>query len=195
MKRTITILAMAGLVLAACDKKETPKAAAPPPPAQATQPIKPAFATSDSFQVGIGKVYSGYLQIEGALAHDDFAKAKEAFDGMHMVLHTLPMLGLDTAAKAEWDSLDGRLMKVLHPMASSPDIAVMRDHLADFTPLMLEAIENFGIQGGDPVYRFHCPMARNNAGADWLQRDKTKENPFYGKAMSQCGSLVQSVKI
>ena len=145
--------------------------------------------------MGIGKVYAGYLQIESSLAHDDFAKAKEAFEGMHVVLHTLPMDGLDTIAKAHWDSLDGDLMKVLHPMASSKDIAEMREHLADFTPLMLQAIEKFGTQGGDPVYLFHCPMARNNAGADWLQRDKTLENPFYGKSMPQCGSLLESVKL
>jgi Cu(I)/Ag(I) efflux system membrane fusion protein len=59
---------------------------------------------------------------------------------------------------------------------------------------MLEAIEKFGMEGQGPVYRFHCPMARNNQGADWLQRDKALENPYYGKTMRHCGSLVDSVK-
>lgn len=195
MKKSITILAAAGLFLAACNKKETPQSAAAAPTKQVAQEVHPEYVTPDSFQIGIGKVYAGYLQIESSLAHDDFAKAKEAFEGMHLVLHTLPMDGLDTTAKAHWDSLDGRLMQVLHPMSTSKDIAEMRNHLADFTPLMLEAIEKFGTQGGDAVYLFHCPMARNNEGADWLQRDRTMENPFYGKSMLQCGSLVESVKL
>jgi Cu(I)/Ag(I) efflux system membrane fusion protein len=113
---------------------------------------------------------------------------------MHALLHTLPVDGLDSAAKAQWTRLDERLMEVLHPMAASKDIGEMRNHLADFTPLMLEAIEKFGILGDKGVYHFHCPMARNNAGADWLQGDPKMENPFYGKSMLNCGSLVETIK-
>ncbi|MEO7424164.1 MAG: DUF3347 domain-containing protein [Fibrobacteria bacterium] len=195
MKYTLSILAAAGLLVGACDKKQD-SADAKASAQKAEAPVfKPEYASPDSFQVGLGKVYQGYLKIEGALAHDDFQGAKDAFQGMHAVLHMLPTEGMDTAASTNWDSLDTRFMRVLHPMAASETIAIMRDHLADFTPLMLEAIKKFGVQAAGPVYLFHCPMARNNQGADWLQGGRILENPFYGKSMLQCGSLVESVKI
>jgi Cu(I)/Ag(I) efflux system membrane fusion protein len=201
MKSILTALALAAAVLSACNKKESEKPPAAETPKVAEEPKadsvandKPDYAVPDSFKVALGKVYAGYLQIEGALAHDDFAKAKSEFGSMHAVLHTLPVNGLDSTAKAQWTSLDERLMEVLHPMAASKDIGEMRNHLADFTPLMLEAIEKFGILGDKGVYHFHCPMARNNAGADWLQGDPEMENPFYGKSMSGCGSLVETIK-
>jgi Cu(I)/Ag(I) efflux system membrane fusion protein len=195
MKYTVSILTAAGLLAGACNKKqESPDAKASAPQAEAPA-FKPEYAAPDSFQVGLGKVYQGYLKIEVALAHDDLQGAKDAFQGMHAVLHTLPTEGMDTVAVTHWDSLDTRFMRVLHPMAASETIAIMRDHLADFTPLMLEAIKKFGVQAAGPVYLFHCPMARNNAGADWLQGGKTLENPFYGKSMLQCGNLVETVKL
>jgi Cu(I)/Ag(I) efflux system membrane fusion protein len=201
MKTILATLTLTGILLMACNKKEQAKptvAEAPKltelPKADSVASDKPEFTVPDSFKVGLGRVYDGYLAIESALANDDFKKAKDAFGPMHGVLHTLPTQNLDTAAAVAWDSLDARLMKVLHPMAASQDIATMRNHLADFTPLMLEAIEKFGIVGDKGVYLFHCPMARNNEGADWLQWNPKMENPFYGKSMSGCGSLVETIK-
>jgi Cu(I)/Ag(I) efflux system membrane fusion protein len=86
-------------------------------------------------------------------------------------------------------------MKVLHPMASSPDIAGMREHFADFSPLVLDALEKFGALTAAKAYLFHCPMARNNKGADWLQPDTLLLNPYYGKAMARCGSYVREVRL
>lgn len=195
MEKSILVAAIIGALLSACDKKKEPKTVVPEPPKAEVSVAKPEFAATDSFKVGIGNVYEGYLRIEAALAQDDFQGAKSAFESMHLVLHTLPKEGMDSSALGYWDSLDTRLMKVLHPMASSNDIATMRDHLADFTPLMLDAIEKFGVMDSDPVFLFHCPMAKNNRGADWLQKDSSLRNPFLGKAMPQCGAIVKEVKI
>jgi Cu(I)/Ag(I) efflux system membrane fusion protein len=147
----------------------------------------------DSFQAGIGKVYDGYLRIESALAHDDFTGAKEAFQTMHAVLHVIPKDRLDSVQKADWDSLDVSFMEVLHPMAASQDIAEMRNHLADFTPLVVTALEKFGAHTSNHAYLFHCPMARKNAGADWLQPDTSRLNPYFGRSMPKCGSYVKEI--
>lgn len=36
-------------------------------------------------------------------------------------------------------------------------------------------------------------MAHNNNGAFWLSIQKEIENPYYGAAMSTCGSVIQSM--
>jgi Cu(I)/Ag(I) efflux system membrane fusion protein len=198
MKRNLIYPLATLAALVACDKKvgqpATPRAkthaeAAP----QSQAPAKPASPVPDSFQAGIGKVYDGYLGIESALAHDDFKGAKDAFQSMHAVLHVLPKDRLDSAQKADWDGLEASFMEVLHPMAASKDIAEMRNHLADFTPLVVTALEKFGARTSNHAYLFHCPMARNNAGADWLQPDTSRLNPYFGKSMPKCGSYVKEI--
>lgn len=188
------------LLAVACDKKsEQPKAAGNS--GNASTPIKmvekqqPPFVASDSFKVGLGNVYNGYLKVESALAKDDFILAKEEFQSMHGILHMLQSDGLDTLGKVYWDSLDGAFMQVLHPMAASENISVMRDHLIDFTPLVVNAIEKFGAITSEKVFVFHCPMARNNKGADWMQSDTTKLNPYFGKAMPNCGEYRRELRL
>lgn len=180
--------------LAGCKEKADTSKSVPSPAKNESVSATHTFSAPDSFKAGLGKVYGGYIQVQEALAADDFQKAKQAFSSMHGILHMIPEDNLDSTAKAEWDSSSVSFMRVLHPMAASKDIAEMRDHLKDFTPLLSTAIEKLGIGGTVPVYLYHCPMAFGGNGADWLQKVKIKANPYQGKAMPDCGDLVREIK-
>ena len=45
----------------------------------------------------------------------------------------------------------------------------------------------------EPIHRFHCPMAFNNRGANWLQTSNETENPYFGAAMYRCGTLEEAL--
>ncbi len=156
--------------------------------------IQNTFATPDSFKAGIGKIYEGYLNVQTDLANDDFKTAIDAFSSMHGLIHMLPEEGLDSLTKTAWDSLSSQFMVVLHPMATSKDIAEMRFHLKGFSPLLAKAIDQFGMQTTSPAYLFNCPMADSGKGGLWLQKDKVKANPYFGKAMLDCGDFVREVQ-
>ena len=112
---------------------------------------------------------------------------------MHGTLHIIQTDGLDSSGKAYWAALDASFMEVLHPMAASKTISEMRNHLIDFSPLILDALENFGAASKNRAYLFHCPMARDNQGADWLQGDSSLLNPYFGKDMPKCGRFVKEI--
>lgn len=199
MRATPFLFAGCLLALIACKEKASPETGAvgkPETAAEKTPPagLAPELAVPDTFQAALGKVYEGYTLIQTALAQDDLAQAKAAFSSMHAVLHMMPKDGMDAAAMARWDSTDARIMAVLHPMASAESIDSVRAHFMDFSAIMVEAIQTFGLGGDAPVYQFHCPMADNNQGADWLQKDKQLQNPYFGKAMPACGNLVKTIK-
>lgn len=139
-------------------------------------------------------MFEGYTRIQAALAEDDLEKAKVAFSSMHAVLHMMPKEGLDSSTKADWDSTDAQIMAVLPPMASAGTLEAVRIHFMDFSQILAEAIEKFGIVGESPIYQFHCPMAKDNKGADWLQKDSGLANPYFGKSMLTCGELVRKLK-
>lgn len=191
MKIIHTLVAATVILVAACKKDVKPKAKAAPPEAKKDLDLSPAFAAPDAFKSALVKVFAGYTSIQSALAQDDLAAAKEAFSSMHAVLHMMPKEGLDSAANAYWDSTDVRIMAILHPMASADSLGTARVHFMDFSLVLSDAIEKFGVAGAGPVYRFHCPMARGNKGADWLQKDSLPANPYYGKSMLKCGELVR----
>ena len=46
----------------------------------------------------------------------------------------------------------------------------------------------------EPIRRFHCPMAFDNRGADWLQNTPETANPYFGKAMPRCGEQVEVIQ-
>lgn len=195
MKISLSMLSCLGILFAGCNQKAGKEKEAAPSPPEASAAPSPRFAAPDTFKAGLGKVYEGYGKIESALAHDDFPKAMEAFQSMHGILHMLQTEGLDSAGKAHWKALDSSLMAVLHPMAAAKDIGEMRNHFIGFSPLMLDALESFGAKSAARAFLFHCPMARNNQGADWLQSDSVLLNPYYGKQMPGCGNLIREVPL
>ena len=47
--------------------------------------------------------------------------------------------------------------------------------------------------GGGKIYKMHCPMAFDNAGADWLSNQNLIRNPYFGDEMLECGSVDDSL--
>ena len=45
-----------------------------------------------------------------------------------------------------------------------------------------------------PTYYQFCPMANNGKGANWLSKENTVKNPYYGSMMLNCGKVVETIK-
>lgn len=183
MKNIFALITGSVLMLSACQENTS----------RETQP-KPIYTAPDTFKAALGKVFEGYAKIQVALAQDDLAMAKEAFSSMHATLHMMPKEGLDGPTNAYWDSADTRIMEVLHPMASAETLEATRAYFMDFSLILIEVVEKIGIAGNTSVYLFHCQMAENNKGADWLQKESDLANPYLGRAMPTCGELVRKLK-
>jgi len=48
-------------------------------------------------------------------------------------------------------------------------------------------------QVADTFYVMHCPMAFDDAGADWIQTTDKVANPFYAKQMKNCGEVKRAI--
>lgn len=185
-----SLLAGAALAVLACNEKPAPRNQSEIPVAKAGLAAKPAISVSDSFKTALGNVFAGYDKIRTSLAQDDLAGAKAAFSSMHAILHMMPKEGLDSSGTAYWEKTDPKIMDVLHPMATAATLEETRGYFMEFTSILSEAIDTLGISGTVPILRFHCPMAKEGKGADWLQKDSVPANPYFGKAMSTCGSKI-----
>ncbi len=137
-------------------------------------------------------LYTAYLAAARALAADDPAAARDAFADLDAARSDIDADAFSDAAAL---LLDAQLEALAEPLASAEaaeDLADRRLVLRDLTGPILRLLEAFGHAGERSIARAHCPMAFDNAGADWLQTGDQVANPYYGASMLRCGSLEES---
>jgi Cu(I)/Ag(I) efflux system membrane fusion protein len=148
----------------------------------------PEFTAPDAFRAGLGTLAGSVMSFTSALAADDPVAAREAANRIGADFAAIPGAGLDEAARERWSQIEGRLRAPIQALEGQDGLAGPRELLPDLTAATVEAIRSFGIEIEGAVRRFHCPMAFDNAGADWLQSGESTANPYFGASMFRCGA-------
>ncbi|MBK1878130.1 efflux RND transporter periplasmic adaptor subunit [Pelagicoccus mobilis] len=126
----------------------------------------------EAFSEGLG----AYLDLQEALAGDDFESAARAVESLHVAL------GHDSA-----------LSETIHGLMEAKDIAAMRrPYFDDLSKAFIATAEGGVDFEGTELARMRCPMVYpNNGAADWLQRDGALRNPYFGAMMLTCGEKLK----
>jgi len=96
---------------------------------------------------------------------------------------------LEPEAAARWSELHPALRASVAEALAAEDIEARRLRLPELTAAIVGVLEQFGYEHeAGPAQVFHCPMALEGAGADWLQVTDETANPYYGESMLRCGS-------
>lgn len=117
-----------------------------------------------------------YLDLQDALASDDFRAASAAVEALHTALgHGGPLAG------------------TLHSLLEADGVdAMRRPHFDDLSKAFIASAEAGAVADGLRLSRMRCPMVYPNAGAaDWLQREGGLRNPYFGAMMLTCGEKVK----
>jgi membrane fusion protein, copper/silver efflux system len=92
-----------------------------------------------------------------------------------------------------WLRQRGQLTTPLAAMQrAGGDLEAIRTQLQPLS----DALETAASRYGSPVtlHRAQCPMAFDDQGGTWLQRDpSTVANPYFGDAMLTCGTVEHEV--
>jgi Cu(I)/Ag(I) efflux system membrane fusion protein len=151
------------------------------------------FKVPRAFADQMARVYDSYLKIHHGLSRDSLEEAREAAETLEGRLREVDMTLLGGAAHDAWMDYLGGLRNHAGMVRSAGDIAAARTAFAPLSETMYGAVKRFGVDGGMPAYRFHCSMAFDNLGADWLQSTKEVENPYWGATMFRCGEMTETV--
>lgn len=156
-------------------------AAAPPEPVEAPAALREA----------VGAVFDAYTAVQQQLSRDQGAEAGRSAGEM---LSALKDAGgkVPPGLRNAWQSAAEPLNAAAKSLADAGDIESARKAFEPLSGSLYRLIKQFGLSGRS-VYRYHCPMAFNNKGADWLQDKQGVENPYFGSAMFRCGSEVETV--
>jgi len=153
------------------------------------------FTAPVAFRAQLDAVLTAYLAAQAALAADDDGQAAVAAATLAAVLGTVDMMLLAGAAHDAWMTDRADLDRAAGKFASAADIAGRRAVLQVLTERLWTALARFGVAGEGTVRKFHCPMANDSQGADWLQSATAAANPYFGAAMLRCGSQTDSLTV
>lgn len=138
-----------------------------------------------AFKLGLGKVFEAYLPLQAALAADDAGAARKAVGAMKAALAKVEAKDLEDAVL--WTDSREILIGSLGSMEKAADIEGLRVPFQEASNSLIALLRRYGYEASGKARVFHCSMAKEGRGADWIQGDKETRNPYYGAAMSTCG--------
>jgi len=172
-----------------------PKPITPPPQPKPMDDIVPVrgddnpstSAIPTAFVNQLDGLFTSYLSIHKALAKDSLKDAKEGLKAFTTALDKVDMGLLTGDLHMAWMKDLEDMRKSSGNMTKAEGIEQFRAQFASLSESLTQVARRFGIKGPKPLIRYHCPMAFNNRGADWLQKGEQIENPYFGQLMPRCG--------
>lgn len=142
----------------------------------------------------IKEIIGNYLQIKNALTNDNATAAANSGKMMNDNITKLDKSLLTATQKKLFDSIEESLKEDAEHIGKNGDkIIHQREHFATMSEAVYLLVKAFG--AGKPIYQDHCPMYNENkGGAIWLSEIKAVNNPYFGAAMSTCGSVEEIIK-
>lgn len=133
------------------------------------------------------QVLEKYHELKAALVDTDPEKAQELaknFAELTKAIH-------EKAASDEKAQFALAIQKDVEQLAKSDNIETQRELFVPLTDNVYKMTKAF--PADTEVYYAYCPMAFNDKGAYWLEKEKTILNPYYGSKMLKCGSIKETI--
>jgi len=157
----------------------------PPSPADTEAPGR-TFEAPHAFIGQLSVVVDAYLELQDALASDDFAGAGSAAAAVKEALAGTDMKLLKGPAHMAWMDSLGTAVEAVDRIAKAGDIEAARKDFFPLSRAVIHMVRSFGSTGDRVLYLKYCPMAFGNTGASWLQSDEGTRNPYFGASMLTC---------
>ncbi len=136
-------------------------------------------------------VFDNYFLLKDALVKTDAGAASSNAAQLAKAIKAVEMTKLSAGEHTVWMNIMKDLTAHAEKLATVKDISKQREGFVLLSKSMYELAK---VSKQDaPVYYQHCPMYNNGKGANWLSKENSIKNPFYGAQMMTCGSTVETI--
>ncbi len=108
------------------------------------------------------------------------------------VINSIDTKLLPADVQEKWGEFFSNFQVALAETDQAKNLETFRQCFAVVSEAVALAVKTFGIYPSHVVYLIHCPMAFENRGANWLQKEKEVRNPYFGQAMPACGEITET---
>jgi Cu(I)/Ag(I) efflux system membrane fusion protein len=165
---------------------------APAPAAETTQ-VQEIAGIPEEFRAQLDDVLALYFEVTTALSRDNLDEAKAAAAKLPEAALAVEHSLLPAAGHSPWGAAQKGLKSASDAIVAAADIERARQAFHDLSMRMIATVRAFGASNRTHVLVYHCPMAMDGEGADWLQSTVGTENPYYGSMMFKCGSQTETL--
>lgn len=161
--------------------------------AEATAAPATALKVSKPAREAVQQLFALYFPLKDALVNGKLAEAQKQAAGLKKAFDNTSMSLFSGPAHEHWMAHSGPASEVLNKLAAAKNLEGAREAFKPFSTHMVALAKAFG-PFEKAIYVQHCPMADNNAGADWLSLDEQIRNPYFGDKMLKCGSVTDTIR-
>ena len=137
-------------------------------------------------------VFDNYFGLKDALVKTDGATASAKATALLTALNAVDMGKLKTEEHEVWMKVEKNLKTDAQHIKENKDTEHQREHFMTLSKSMYELVKSAKL--AETVYYQFCPMANDGKGANWLSKENTIKNPYYGSQMLSCGKTVETIK-
>ncbi|HLO45950.1 MAG TPA: DUF3347 domain-containing protein [Leadbetterella sp.] len=134
----------------------------------------------------------GYFLLKDALVKTDGTQAASKAIALLSAMSAIKMEKLSPEEHQVWMKIQKSLTTNVKNISETKDPSKQRSYFIsvskDFYQLIKVSKPTY------PVYYQYCPMANNGKGANWLSKEQSVKNPYYGSMMLTCGNTVETIK-
>ncbi|KMQ61682.1 mercury transporter [Chryseobacterium angstadtii] len=151
-----------------------------------------ANTTANQNSSQLTPVFDTYFLVKDALIKSDAGTSSKKAAELVSAAKSVDMNKLSTEEHTVWMNVIKDLTANAEKIAASNDVAKQRTSFSLLSKSLYDLAK--ASNQSEPVYYMHCPMFNNGKGANWLSKEETVKNPFYGSQMLTCGSVQETIK-
>lgn len=137
-------------------------------------------------------LYIHYLHLKDALVKSNFAEAKGIALELKSSLEEVDMSLFKEEAHYTWMQQSEQLESILTHAEHWTGVNDIRTAFISLSSTMIGLTKTFN-PFGKKLFVQYCPMANNNAGANWLSLEEEIRNPYFGDTMLTCGNVEEEL--
>jgi hypothetical protein len=137
-------------------------------------------------------VFDNYFALKDELVKTDGNTASAKAATLLLTINRVEMQTLKTEEHNVWMKIVKNIKEDSEHIADTKDIKHQRDHFVTLSKNIYDLIKVSKQE--TPTYYQFCPMANNGKGANWLSKENTVKNPYYGSMMLNCGKVIETIK-
>lgn len=137
-------------------------------------------------------IFDNYFALKDALVKSDGKLASLIAKELLSNINAVSMTKLSTDEHIVWMKVMKDLAFDTEHIEETKDAVHQRDHFTTLSKNMYTLIKVSKQE--TPIYYQNCPMFNDGKGANWLSKESTIKNPYYGSQMLTCGKTVETIK-
>jgi copper chaperone CopZ len=137
-------------------------------------------------------VFDNYFVLKDELVKTDGNTASAKAATLLLTINRVEMQTLKTEEHNVWMRIVKNIKEDAEHISDTKDIKHQRDHFVTLSKNIYDLIKVSKQE--TPIYYQFCPMANNGKGANWLSKENTVKNPYYGSMMLNCGEVLETIK-